>query len=519
MSDVSKYELLERIGVGGMAEIFRGRSLGVGGFEKLVAIKKILPHLGRDDRFVKMLIHEARINASLKQRNIVQIYDVGVGDDGEYFLVMEYVPGRDLAALIGALERNERFTVPLDVALFIVGELCEALEHAHRATDADGKQVGLVHRDVSPANVLISYAGEVKLTDFGIAKKTDDASVVASIKGKFAYMSPEQAGAQPLDRRSDVFSLGIILWELTVGRRLFSGQSDFDALRMVREGKIKRPRDVDAKFDPRLDKIVMKALAHKVDDRFASAADLGAELRDLRLGLSSAIEPSGELARMVRAALPPTAPEAAVVAPVRQGTMVRIATAAGFVPFVGPNLDGAPDAGLNFLLAAQADDETKLLRRAAPAKPAAPPPRPAPPKPQPAAKSKAKAGSGSQQAVAAKAGSGSQTALPDGAKGPKPPPPPHVREEKEQAKRAERSRALHEQLFDDLSGVSSAVPVRPLSAAYSADEVARRVAAGESVEEEEGGEERFGTLRIALLVGAAALAIIALVVWLTGGIG
>src|SRR5689334_6529891 len=118
-----------------MAEIFRGRSLGVGGFEKPVAIKKILPHLGRDERFVQMLIHEARINASLRQRNIVQIYDVGVGDDGEYFLVMEYVPGRDLAAVLGAMERGGRWELPLDVALFIGGELCEALDHAHRAVD------------------------------------------------------------------------------------------------------------------------------------------------------------------------------------------------------------------------------------------------------------------------------------------------------------------------------------------------------------------------------------------------
>ncbi|MCC6995279.1 MAG: serine/threonine protein kinase [Deltaproteobacteria bacterium] len=491
---MSKYELLERIGVGGMAEIYRGKSLSVGGFEKLVAIKKILPHLGRDERFVQMLIHEARINASLKQRNIVQIYDVGVGDDGEYFLVMEYVPGCDLANLMKALERGGRFELPIEVALFIGGELCEALEHAHRAVDAKGKPAALIHRDVSPANVLVSYGGEVKLTDFGIAKKVDEASVVASIKGKFAYMSPEQAAARPLDGRSDLFALGIILWELTVGKRLFSGLSDFDALRMVREGKIQRPRDATSDFDKQLDRIVMKALAPKVDDRYERAADLAADLRDVRFRLAGAASPAAELAAMVRNRFPPSESDRLAIAgaqPVgldpaavavmlpqmpaasstqgnRQRSFVEISTAAAF-KFEGPGADLAPDAALGGLLMTS-PEETRVLRRqpslrAAPATateaagPAAPPPPPAA-----ALRESRPARAGVAQAAAA----------------PAPPPAPASPSKRGSAatarapaslprgkprsvtgvQRDERSARLQRELFDDVSSLQK-IPSRP----------------------------------------------------------
>ncbi len=487
---MSKYELLERIGVGGMAEIYRGKSLSVGGFEKLVAIKKILPHLGRDERFVQMLIHEARINASLKQRNIVQIYDVGVGDDGEYFLVMEYVPGCDLANLMKALERGGRFELPIEVALFIGGELCEALEHAHRAVDAKGKPAALIHRDVSPANVLVSYGGEVKLTDFGIAKKVDEASVVASIKGKFAYMSPEQAAARPLDGRSDLYALGIILWELTVGKRLFSGLSDFDALRMVREGKIQRPRDAASDFDKQLDRIVMKALAPKVDDRYERAADLAADLRDVRFRLAGAASPAAELAAMVRNRFPPSESDRLAIAgahPVgldpaavavmlpqmpaasstqgnRQRSFVEISTAAAF-KFEGPGTALAPDAALGGLLMTS-PEETRVLRRqpslrAAPAEAvgaAAPPPpppaalresrparggavQPGPPPAAPAPPPASKRGS----AAAARAPASLPKGKPRTATG---------------VHRDERSARLQRELFDDVSSLQK-IPSRP----------------------------------------------------------
>ncbi len=245
---MTRYELLDRIGVGGMAEIFRGKAVAAGGFEKPVAIKRILPHLSQDRRFVELLIAEAKVLSLLKHRNIVQIFDVGLGDDGQYFLVMEYVDGKDLGAVQRAIEAKRR-KLPFDLALHIGAEICEALEHAVMSRGPDGKPMSLVHRDVSPSNVLLSRAGEVKLTDFGIAKRAEqDATHGGAVRGKFAYISPEQARNEHLDPRSDVFSVGILIWELVCNRRLFSGLDDLSALRAVREPVIPRPTCVGSSF-------------------------------------------------------------------------------------------------------------------------------------------------------------------------------------------------------------------------------------------------------------------------------
>ena len=187
---MTRYELLDRIGVGGMAEIFRAKAVAAGGFEKPVAIKRILPHLSQDRRFVQLLIAEAKVLSQLRHRNIVQIFDVGLGDDGQYFLVMEFVDGTDLGAVQKTLEPRRR-RLPLDLVLHIGAEVCEALDHAHKSKGPDGQAMRLVHRDVSPSNVLISRAGEVKLTDFGIAKRAEqDATQGGAVRGKFAYISP-----------------------------------------------------------------------------------------------------------------------------------------------------------------------------------------------------------------------------------------------------------------------------------------------------------------------------------------
>src|ERR1041384_8263184 len=205
-----------------MAEIFRGKAVAAGGFEKPVAIKRILPHLSSDRRFVELLIAEAKVLSLLKHRNIVQIFDVGLGDDGQYFLVMEYVDGKDLGAIQRGLEASRR-RIPSDLALHVGAEICEALEHAHsaRAPGApppDEKPMSLVHRDVSPSNVLLSRAGEVKLTDFGIAKRAEaEQTRGGAVRGKFAYISPEQARNEHVEPRSDVFSVAILVWELVIG--------------------------------------------------------------------------------------------------------------------------------------------------------------------------------------------------------------------------------------------------------------------------------------------------------------
>ena len=286
-----------------MAEIFRGRMVGVGGFEKPVAIKKILPRLAKDERFIKLLVNEAKINSSLSHANIVQIHDLGINEDGEYFLVLEYVDGQDLRAILEEA-RNQRVTIPRGVGLYVGGEICQALDHAHRLVGPDGVSLGLVHRDVSPANILVSRAGEVKLTDFGIAKHEQEASIVTTLKGKFAYMSPEQARSMPLDQTSDLFSLGLILYELLVGRRAIAGATDFEVLQAVREARYARPREVVPDFPADLEEIVLKAMAPRPRDRWPSALALGAALREYRFAMAQAGSGAAELAALIAKLFP-----------------------------------------------------------------------------------------------------------------------------------------------------------------------------------------------------------------------
>ena len=337
-NDVTRYELLDRIGVGGMAEIFRGKAVAAGGFEKPVAIKRILPHLSQDKRFVELLIAEAKVLSLLKHRNIVQIFDVGLGDDGQYFLVMEYVDGKDLGRIQRGIEAR-RGRIPFDLALHIGAEICEALEHAHSARSPDGKSMSLVHRDVSPSNVLMSRAGEVKLTDFGIAKRAEhEPTRHGAVRGKFAYISPEQARNEHLDPRSDVFPVGILLWELVTNRRLFSGLGDLESLRAVREVKVRRPREVDSRLSPEIDQLIMAALAPSPRDR-PTAGQLGAKLRSLRYALDVTVgDPATELAKIIDATAEvermsgehPAVPQPRAEFDGTEATVIRIHTAEHF---------------------------------------------------------------------------------------------------------------------------------------------------------------------------------------------
>jgi hypothetical protein len=330
---MTRYELLERIGFGGMAEVFRGIAIAAEGFEKPVAIKRILPHLSEDSRFVELLMAEAKFLSQLRHRNIVQIYDVGLGDDGQYFLVMEYVDGLNLGRLYEILERRGK-RLPADIALHIGAEVCDALDHAHRARGPDGKPLGLVHRDVSPSNVLLSRSGEVKLTDFGIAKRMEDHTGHGGVRGKFAYISPEQASSKPVDGRSDVFSLGVVLYELVLGHRLYSHLADFEALRAVLEGRIKRPRSIDGSLPPELEEILLTALAHDADKRFKSAAELGSKLRSYRYSaLSASGDPAAELGSILD-----RYGQDEVSTGIKAHTVVRLHTASGFTGH-GPERD------------------------------------------------------------------------------------------------------------------------------------------------------------------------------------
>jgi serine/threonine protein kinase len=294
-----QYRVVERIAIGGMAEIYLGMAKGVEGFERQVVIKKVRARFSQDDRFRAMLVKEAKITASLSHPNIVQILDLGQNDKGEYFIVMEYVDGKDLRSII---DQTEMKRMPLDVnqVLFIAAEMCAALSYAHRKTDDKGHPLRLVHRDVSPSNVLISRAGEVKLTDFGIARYGRDVSLVGSLKGKLAYMSPEQARAEPLDHRTDIFSLGAVMFEILLGRRVFAGESDLEMLAQVRDGRVTLPSNIDPDIPLQLEQLLLRALAPDPGDRFQGAEEMGAAVRQFQFQHASIQLGAKQMTEMVR---------------------------------------------------------------------------------------------------------------------------------------------------------------------------------------------------------------------------
>jgi tRNA A-37 threonylcarbamoyl transferase component Bud32 len=280
---LGRYRLGRRLATGGMAEVFAATVEGAAGFEKPVAIKRILPHLCEDPEFVEMFREEARMASRLTHANIAQVFDFDE-IDGQYLLAMEWVHGKDLRRVLRAAEKRSLPPSP-GRAIHLVREVARALHHAHTAAGPGGPPLGLVHRDVSPQNILVSFAGEVKLTDFGIAKAASRsvATGVGIIKGKAAYMSPEQARGEPLDARSDVFALGIVLWEALTGRRLFTGDSDTEILRAVQLQAVVAPSAIRGDVPAALDPVVLRALEKERDARHESAAAFEAALTDVLL--------------------------------------------------------------------------------------------------------------------------------------------------------------------------------------------------------------------------------------------
>src|SRR4051812_7997775 len=274
-----KYYLLERINVGGMAEVFKAKTFGVEGFERLLAVKRILPNIAEDEEFIAMFIDEAKIAVKLQHANIAQIFYLGKVDDS-FFIALEYVHGRDLRSIFDRM-RNRAESLPISMACYVTMQVCEGLDYAHNKRDAQGRELNLVHRDISPQNVLIGYEGEVKLIDFGIAKAAGKASKTQAgiLKGKFGYMSPEQVRGLPIDKRSDIFAVGIVLYELLTGERLFIGESDFSTLEKVRNVEIQPPSSYNKKIPDELERIVLKALAKDPEDRYQNAIDLHDDLQ------------------------------------------------------------------------------------------------------------------------------------------------------------------------------------------------------------------------------------------------
>ena len=274
-----KYLLLERINVGGMAEVFKAKAFGVEGFERILAIKRILPNMAEDDEFINMFIDEARIAVQLNHANIVPIYELGKFES-QYYIAMEFVPGRDLRQILDRF-RKKKETMPIQSASYVVSKICEGLDYAHRKHDASGRPLHLIHRDVSPQNILVGYEGEVKITDFGIVKAEDRASKTQAgvLKGKFGYMSPEQVRGLEIDHRSDIFAVGILLYEALTGKRLFIGESDFATLEKVRAAEVVPPSQHNPNINEALDAVVLKALARERDERYQWAMELHDDLQ------------------------------------------------------------------------------------------------------------------------------------------------------------------------------------------------------------------------------------------------
>jgi eukaryotic-like serine/threonine-protein kinase len=277
-SQTASYKILRRLGKGGMAEVFLARQEGIAGFRRLTVIKKLLPQFSQVGDVAEMLLDEARIAAQLTHPNIVQIYELG-RDGGSYFIAMEYVDGCDLATL-ARIERHRQSRVPLRLTLRVVSEAAMGLDYAHRQTGLDGRPLSIVHRDVSPHNLMCSREGAVKVTDFGIAKAVGKALVtqVGVVKGKVQYMSPEQYVASDVDNRSDIFSLGVVLYQLTTGKLPRVAKDGSVAMRRVIEGQIPRPSEIRPDYPEELEAIVMRALAHNPEERYPDAASLREDL-------------------------------------------------------------------------------------------------------------------------------------------------------------------------------------------------------------------------------------------------
>src|SRR5262245_57876152 len=319
MAGAMRYHVVSKIAHGGMAVIFLAQQNGEQGFKKPVVLKRILPALARDAAFVRMLVDEAHIASTLNHSNLVQVLDLGKSG-GQYFLVLEFVDGWSLEQ-IRRRAQAAKLKLPTPLALYVVSALCRGLAYVHTRA-RNGKPLNIVHRDVTPQNVLISLQGEVKLADFGIAKAVgrSERSATGVIKGKFAYMSPEQAQARPLDARSDLFSVGTVLYLLTTGRKPFDGPTDTDVIMQVRRAKPDKPSTVARDMNLDVERLINRALRADPDKRWQSAEQMADKIDHIlvRLGQPSGPAPLKRWLETLSArdgAKPPVAHPAAVTDP------------------------------------------------------------------------------------------------------------------------------------------------------------------------------------------------------------
>jgi serine/threonine-protein kinase len=306
-----RYELVELLGRGGMAEVWRARIDGPTGFARTLVVKRIRPELAADRHFVEMFLREARLSARLTHPNIVQVFELGEVN-GEYFLALEHLEGEDFGALLAACPDPP----PLGLGPLVVRDVCRALACAHEAVDDAGAPLQIIHRDVSPGNVMIGQRGEVKLVDFGIAKALAAAgdgltNTQHAIKGKYGYMSPEQMEGSGVDHRTDLYACGVLLYEALTGTKLFGGSTDFDAIRAMQRRRIEPPSSLVPEIPPALDAICLRALQRKASDRFATAAEMASALDEVVRTLGFDHDQLADLMHRCFRGAPPPEPGAA----------------------------------------------------------------------------------------------------------------------------------------------------------------------------------------------------------------
>ena len=301
---MGNYRYSRKIGQGGMAQVFLAIQEGIGGFEKPVVVKRIFPHLCQGDHFVKMFLDEARLAATVRHPNVVEIFDIGQDDEG-YYIIMEYLSGETVAMVAQTLSRQKR-AVPPHIACRIGASVAAGLHHAHQAVDTRGNPQPVVHRDVTPSNLILCFNGAVKIVDFGIAKAIESAeegSDASNVKGKLSYLSPEQVRHQPVDARTDVFQLGIVMHEMLCGRRLFNARTNHQKILAVLDREIPRPSSVNPKIPGFLDDIVLDALERDRDQRTASAEDFRQQLEDALKRMGESVSPA-ELGGWLESTIP-----------------------------------------------------------------------------------------------------------------------------------------------------------------------------------------------------------------------
>jgi serine/threonine protein kinase/TolA-binding protein len=281
-----KYLLLEKLAVGGMAQLYRAKITGIQGFEKLIAIKTILPHLTVENELLDSFIDEAKLAALLHHQNIVQIYDFG-SMEGSYFIAMEFLFGKDLRHIFNK-SRERRLPMSLELGLYVISRVCSGLDYAHTLQDFQGKPLSIIHRDISPQNIFVTYEGEVKIVDFGIAKAASQSTITqfGMIKGKIAYMSPEQASGHPIDHRSDIFSTGIILYEMVTGKRMFTGADTLQILAKVSRAEFESPEAACSSLSPKICRILSKCLMKDPDQRYQSCGEMLTDIEECLFELS-----------------------------------------------------------------------------------------------------------------------------------------------------------------------------------------------------------------------------------------